>query len=343
MPYLAMAASVSPPPAMLNAADSAIARAMVRVPPSNAANSNTPTGPFQTMVPAHSSCRARRAAVSGPMSKIMSSGATSAAAFTVAGASAAKRRATTTSVGIGTSAPRAFSAAITDRAAPCRAGSARLLPIDRPAASMKGLALPPPTVRWGVLGVGGGGGGGGGAGEGGKPGDAMGCAFGAVGAAKGVVHVDVAQRGQLTGQGLPVFFLPDIQTAVFQQHDLARGDGDALHPVADQRHRMAEQLRQPGRHRRQRVCGPELALARAAQVAGHHHGGSGLKRHADAVQRGPDAGVLGDAAGSVLRHVQVGADEDAPALGLAPGAQIGKAEDVVHGWGFPGARMGCAP
>src|SRR6218665_986893 len=60
MPYLAMAASVSPPPAMLNAADSAIARAMVRVPPSNAANSNTPTGPFQTMVPAHSSCRARR-------------------------------------------------------------------------------------------------------------------------------------------------------------------------------------------------------------------------------------------------------------------------------------------
>src|SRR6218665_1057685 len=59
MPYLAMAASVSPPPAMLNAADSAIARAMVGVPPSNAANSNTPTGPFQTMVPAHSSCRGR--------------------------------------------------------------------------------------------------------------------------------------------------------------------------------------------------------------------------------------------------------------------------------------------
>src|SRR6218665_843447 len=54
MPYLAMAASVSPPPAMLNAADSAIARAMGRGPPSNAANSNTPTGPFQTMVPPHS-------------------------------------------------------------------------------------------------------------------------------------------------------------------------------------------------------------------------------------------------------------------------------------------------
>ena len=32
MPYLAIAASVSPPPAMLNAGDAAIARAMVSVP-----------------------------------------------------------------------------------------------------------------------------------------------------------------------------------------------------------------------------------------------------------------------------------------------------------------------
>ena len=52
MPYLAIAASVSPPPAMLKASDCAIARAMVSVPCANASNSNTPTGPFQTMVPA---------------------------------------------------------------------------------------------------------------------------------------------------------------------------------------------------------------------------------------------------------------------------------------------------
>src|SRR5678809_1271727 len=50
MPYLAIAASVSPPPAMLNAFDAAIARAMVSVPAAKAANSNPPTGPFQPPV-----------------------------------------------------------------------------------------------------------------------------------------------------------------------------------------------------------------------------------------------------------------------------------------------------
>src|SRR5690606_1745417 len=52
MPYLSTAASVSPPPAMENAAESAIALARVRVPLPKASNSNTPTGPFQTTVPA---------------------------------------------------------------------------------------------------------------------------------------------------------------------------------------------------------------------------------------------------------------------------------------------------
>jgi hypothetical protein len=52
MPYFAMAASVSPPPAMLKALLAAIARASVSVPCANASNSKTPTGPFQTIVPA---------------------------------------------------------------------------------------------------------------------------------------------------------------------------------------------------------------------------------------------------------------------------------------------------
>jgi hypothetical protein len=51
-PYFAIAASVSPPPAIENAGESAIAWATVRVPEPNASNSKTPTGPFQTMVPA---------------------------------------------------------------------------------------------------------------------------------------------------------------------------------------------------------------------------------------------------------------------------------------------------
>jgi hypothetical protein len=52
MPYLSTAASVSPPPAIENAGESAIARASTRVPSPNASNSKTPTGPFQSTVPA---------------------------------------------------------------------------------------------------------------------------------------------------------------------------------------------------------------------------------------------------------------------------------------------------
>ncbi len=147
MPYLAIAASVSPPPAMLNAGLAAMARATVSVPWAKASNSNTPTGPFQTMVPAALSCSARCAAVCGPMSRIRSSAATSWAAFVVALASAAKDLAVTTSVGIGTAAPRAFMASMTAWASPTRLASARLLPIGRPAASRKVLAMPPPTIR----------------------------------------------------------------------------------------------------------------------------------------------------------------------------------------------------
>ena len=146
-----MAAKVSPPPAMLKAVDSAMACAMTRVPFSNAANSNTPTGPFHTMVPAALSCVASLAAVSGPMSKIKSSSATSVAFFTVATASAENVLAVTTSVGIGTSAPRAFMISITALASANKSGSAKLLPIFKPAASMNVLAMPPPTISWSTL------------------------------------------------------------------------------------------------------------------------------------------------------------------------------------------------
>src|SRR5690606_22880939 len=44
MPYLSTAARVSPPPAIENASDAAIARASTSVPFANASNSNTPTG-----------------------------------------------------------------------------------------------------------------------------------------------------------------------------------------------------------------------------------------------------------------------------------------------------------
>ena len=52
---------------------------------------------------------------------------------------------------VGTSAPRAFMASMTAWAWPTRSASARLLPIFRPAASMKVLAMPPPTMSWSTL------------------------------------------------------------------------------------------------------------------------------------------------------------------------------------------------
>ena len=112
----------------------------------NASNSNTPTGPFQTIVPAACNQRPRAiAAVCGPMSRIRSSSATSAIALIVAGASAANSFATRRRPA---SAPRRRGTSSSDRRVrfvdQVRLGQ-RLA--DRPpAASMKVLAMPPPTI-----------------------------------------------------------------------------------------------------------------------------------------------------------------------------------------------------
>jgi hypothetical protein len=127
--------------------------------------------------------------------------------------------------------------------------------------------------------------------------DAIGGALGAVGSAKGVVHKDIAQGGQLAGQLFLVLLLADIDAAVFQQHHLARGHGHAVHPVGKQRHVAAQQLGQALGHGSQRVFGLERAFGRAAQVAGHHHGGARVQGHADARNRGADAGVFGNVTG----------------------------------------------
>jgi hypothetical protein len=159
-------------------------------------------------------------------------------------------------------------------------------------------------------------------------GDAVGGGLGAVRGAEGVVHEDVAQLRHLLRQLGLVLLLALVQAAVLQQHHLAGLDGHAVDPVGLQAHRTAEQLGHARRHRGQRVLRLELALGGAAQVRGDHHRRAGLQALADGRQRGADAGVLGDVAGVVLRHVEVGADEDALTLELASGDQVGEAEDV---------------
>lgn len=146
-----MAAMVSPPPAIEKASDSATARASTRVPAANVLNSNTPTGPFHTMVPAVCKVWASATALSGPMSRIRSSASTLPTALMVGAASAAKRLEHTTSVGKGTAAPRAFILSMMRRAAGTRSGSASDAPIGAPCASRNVLPIPPPTISWSTL------------------------------------------------------------------------------------------------------------------------------------------------------------------------------------------------
>jgi hypothetical protein len=97
---------------------------------------------------------------------------------------------------------------------------------------------------------------------------------------------------------------------------------------SSQWHLAAEQFGQARGDRGERVLGFERALGRTAQVRGEHHRGAGLHGHADAGQAGTDAGVFGDLAGVVLRHVEVGPDEDPLAGDAALGDEVGEAQEV---------------
>ncbi|MNG16727.1 hypothetical protein D3C84_1006650 [compost metagenome] len=99
---------------------SAMARARALVPLPNWSNSNTPTGPFQRMVFDDFSSSANWAAVCGPMSRIMSSSATSLMSLTVAAADSANSLATTTSTGSGTLTLAAMALAVSTRSASYR-------------------------------------------------------------------------------------------------------------------------------------------------------------------------------------------------------------------------------
>ena len=147
MPNFAIAAIVSPPPASENALDCAIAWAIVRVPSANCSYSNTPTGPFQMIVPALFSLCAMANADCLPMSRIKSSAATNSVDFDSALAVAENSFAVTTSIGMGTEPPLASSIAMIFFASPIRSGSASDLPIFPPMARMKVLAMPPPTIN----------------------------------------------------------------------------------------------------------------------------------------------------------------------------------------------------
>ena len=158
-------------------------------------------------------------------------------------------------------------------------------------------------------------------------GNAIGRGLGTVCSAKGVMHKNIAQRGHFARQRFAVFFLAHIHAAVFKQHQLAGLDRYAINPVGVQGDRAAKQLSHALGHRRQGISGAQQAFGRTAEVRGDHHRSASLKRQTDTGQRGPDAGVFGDGALRILRHIEVGADKN-----TLPGdpplvAQVGKTDD----------------
>ena len=142
MSNLSIAASVSPPPAREKPALAATASDTALVPPANASNSKTPTGPFQRIVPAATSFSAMAAEDWGPMSRIISSSATSAASLISAAADSLNSLATTTSIGSGM-----WVLSMSARAVSMRSCSHKDLPTGYPAAAKNVLAIPPPTTK----------------------------------------------------------------------------------------------------------------------------------------------------------------------------------------------------
>src|SRR6202521_5944984 len=314
-PYFSMAASVSPPPASEKALPRAIAWAMARVPSPNCANSNTPTGPFQMMVPASCSSALQRSALSGPMSRIISSARTSLTGRTSACAVAANSLPTTTSVGSRICVPRVRALSSRRRATSSISASHRDLPTLTPVAARKVLAIPPPTISRSTF----------------SSSDSStsslvetlepptiatsglaGCCSArssAMRSAEGVHYEHLAQSRHAPRQLLVVLLLALVEAHVLAQHGAAGRTVNAVQPLLAQRHGFAEQLRQPHRHRRQRERFGLLPLLRPAEVRDDKHPGVLVEGIADGRQRRADAGIAGHHP-AVHRHVQVFPDED---------------------------------
>src|SRR5690554_6714540 len=120
-----------------------MAKDKVLVPSPNWSNSNTPTGPFQIIVLASFKYSAKALAVSGPISKIISSASTSSTLLRVATAVSENSLPQTTSVGNGIDT---FSMSFL--AAGIKSSSYNDLPTGLPAAAKKVFAIPPPTMIW---------------------------------------------------------------------------------------------------------------------------------------------------------------------------------------------------
>ena len=138
---------------------------------------------------------------------------------------------------------------------------------------------------------------------------------GAVSRTEGVVHVEVAQRGQLLGEGRVVFRLARMEAHVLQHHDLAilhrlhRGfnrRADAVVEVAD---RTADQLAQPLRQWSGSIGLIDLPIW-AAEVGEQNDARLPFDEVLNSRNRLADPGIVDDPA-VLHRDVEIDADQHA--------------------------------
>ena len=145
-------------------------------------------------------------------------------------------------------------------------------------------------------------------------GHAGGRGVGAMGRAERVVHVGVAERGELAREPRVVLGLAPLPARVLEHEHRRRLEPvDAAphlrpHDVGSLVHLGVDQLAQPRRHGRQR--GLRIAALRPAQVRAQHHPHAALQQELDRGQGGADARVV-DHAAVLERHVEVHAREHA--------------------------------
>ena len=77
--------------------------------------------------------------------------------------------------------------------------------------------------------------------------------LGAMRGAESIVRIDIAQRGHFLRELIAVLLFALVDTAILQQHHIARHYIDAVHPIAKQRHRAPEQFAHTPGDRSQRI------------------------------------------------------------------------------------------
>ena len=127
--------------------------------------------------------------------------------------------------------------------------------------------------------------------------------------AERVIHVDIAERRVLAGEVFVVLLFADIEAAVFEHHNVTRFNRDTIPPVAHEGHFGAKELGETVSHVDQALSFSRNAFLRAAEVAHHHHRGTGLQRHLDRRNRRREAGLVRDAARFIVRGVQIASDQ----------------------------------